>query len=65
MPTIELREILTDADWQPAMALRLRPGQETHINLVHDILLESREDARRCPTRGPSTMPGTGASWAS
>jgi diamine N-acetyltransferase len=31
------------------MALRLRPGQEAHVNLVDDILLEAREDARAMP----------------
>jgi diamine N-acetyltransferase len=46
---VELRELVTDADWDRVMGLRLGPGQDDYINPIHEIRLEAAEEARAMP----------------
>jgi diamine N-acetyltransferase len=46
---VELREIVTDADWDAVMGLRLGPGQDDYINRIDEIRLEAAEEARAMP----------------
>jgi diamine N-acetyltransferase len=49
MAAVELREIVTPEDWDAVMGLRLKPGQEAHLNAIDDIRLEAAEEARAMP----------------
>ncbi|HEY3333917.1 MAG TPA: GNAT family N-acetyltransferase [Candidatus Limnocylindrales bacterium] len=53
MPTtpraIDLREIITEADWDAVMGLERGPGPVYHINAIDDIRLEAAEEPRAMP----------------
>lgn len=49
MPTVELRDIRTDEDWEATMGLRLAPGQDRFVSLPADIRAEAVVDARAMP----------------
>jgi hypothetical protein len=46
---VELREIVTAADRERVLGLRLGPGQERYLNSIEDIFLEADEEQRAMP----------------
>jgi diamine N-acetyltransferase len=49
MTKVELRDITTEAQRRDLLRLRLRPGQDRHLNSMEDIFREAEEDARALP----------------
>ena len=49
MAAIELRDIVTDADRDAVLALRVDPGQEDFVASVEQSFRDAIDDARACP----------------
>ena len=49
MPTVELRDIVSDADRASALALGVAPGQEDFVAGVEQSFRDAIDDARACP----------------
>jgi diamine N-acetyltransferase len=49
MTTVELRDIVTEADRAEVMALRVTPGQERFVASVSQSFQDAVDDARACP----------------
>jgi diamine N-acetyltransferase len=49
MPTVELRDIITDADREAALALRRGAGQDRFVASVEKSFADAVEDARAIP----------------
>jgi diamine N-acetyltransferase len=49
MATVELRDILTDADRQAVLGLRRGPGQERYLGSMASHFEDAIEDAHACP----------------
>lgn len=49
MATVELRDIVTEADRAAVLALRRRPGQERFVSSVAESLEEAEEYPHACP----------------
>jgi diamine N-acetyltransferase len=49
MARVELRDVATEDQRIALLGLRLRPGQENHLNTMEDIFLEAEEQARAMP----------------
>ena len=47
--TVELRDVVTEADRQALLGLRRGPGQDRYLNSMEDIFLEAVEEARAMP----------------
>ncbi|HEX2754066.1 MAG TPA: GNAT family N-acetyltransferase [Candidatus Limnocylindrales bacterium] len=49
MPTVELRDIVTEDDVEAVMGLRRGPGQERHLGSMISHFEDAIADARACP----------------
>ncbi len=49
MPTVVLRDIVTDEDRAAVLGLRIRPGQDRFVASVAESLQDAIDDARACP----------------
>jgi diamine N-acetyltransferase len=49
MATVELRDIVTEDDYQAVMGLRRGPGQERHLGMMISHFEDAIADAKACP----------------
>jgi diamine N-acetyltransferase len=49
MPTVQLRDIVTEDDVSAVMGLRRRPGQERHLGMMISHFEDAIADAKACP----------------
>ena len=49
MPTVQLRDIVTEADRQAVLALEVAPGQDRFVASVEDSFRDAIDDARAVP----------------
>jgi diamine N-acetyltransferase len=49
MPTVQLRDIVTEADRLAVLGLRRAPGQERYLGSMESHFEDAVEDARACP----------------